>query len=81
MAMKNIARSPKMPSWAIKAENYLLLLRKEDLVELLQTAGQSVSSLRHRSPEKIRQTLLSLPQETLAIALRERMRRLQKTWH
>ncbi len=67
-----------MPPWAIKVENYLLLLRKEELVELLRTAGQSVSTLKHKSPEKIRQTVLSLPREDLAMVLRERNRRLQK---
>ena len=81
MAMENIRRAPKIASWAIQVERYLLLLRKDELVELLRTAGQSVSTLKHRSPEKIRQTLLSFPRETVAMVLRERMRRLQKTWH
>lgn len=74
MVMRNINRSPKMPPWAVKVENYLLLLHKDELVDLLRTAGQSVSTLKHKPPEKIRQTLLSLPREILALALRERIR-------
>ena len=74
MAMRDIVRIQKMSPWAVKVENYLLLLHKEELVDLLRTAGQSVSDLKHRPPEKIRQTLLALPQEILAMALRERVR-------
>lgn len=81
MTTKNLNRRSQMLAWAIKAENYLLLLRKDELVELLRTAGQSISTLRHRCAEKIRHTILSLPPETLAMALRERMRRLQKAYH
>lgn len=81
MAATNITRSAKMPLWAAKVESYLLLLRKDELVDLLRTAGQSVSTLKHRPAEKIRQTLLSLPHEILALALREHARRLRKTWH
>lgn len=32
-------RHPSIPSWAVKVENYLLLLNKKDLVELLRTTG------------------------------------------
>jgi len=81
MAIKHRLPHAPLSLWAIRAENYLLLLRKDELVDLLRTAGQSVSTLKHRSTEKIRQTLLSLPREILAMVLRERMRRLQKTWH
>lgn len=79
--MRNINRSPKMSPWAIKVENYLLLLHKDELVDLLGMTGQSISTLKHRPPETIRQTLLSLPREILGMALRERMRRLQKAYH
>lgn len=81
MVMKDMRRAPRLSPWAIQVENYLLLLRKDELVDLLRTAGQSVSTLKHKPPEKIRQTLLSLPRETLGMALRERMRRLQKAYH
>lgn len=81
MALTNITRSAKMPPWAVKIESYLLLLRKDELVDLLRTAGQSVSTLKHKPPEEIRQTLLALPHEILAMVLRERIRRLQKAWH
>lgn len=81
MVMKDMRRDPRLSPWAIQAENYLLLLRKDELVDLLRTAGQSVSTLKHKPPEKIRQTLLSLPREILGMALRERMRRLQKAYH
>lgn len=74
MVIKNINRSSKMSPWAIRVESYLLLLPKDELVDLLRTAGQSVSTLKHRSSEKIRQTLLSLPQEILAMVLREQIR-------
>lgn len=74
MAMKTTVRSHKIPPWTVKAESYLLLLRKDELVDLLRTAGQSVSTLKHKPPEKIRQTLLSLPREILALTLRERIR-------
>ncbi len=69
----------RMPFWAIEVENYLLLLRKDELIELLRIAGLSLSSLKYKSPEKIRQALLSLPREMLEMALRERIRRLQKS--
>ncbi len=72
--MAVINRSPKLSPWATKVENYLLLLSKEALVELLRTAGQSVSAIKHKPAEKVRQTLLSLPNETLAMALREQIR-------
>lgn len=79
MAVMNMVRCQKVSPWAIKAENYLLLLRRDELVELLRMAGQSVSTLKHKSREKIRQTLLSLPRETLAMGLRERVRQ-QNRW-
>lgn len=81
MVMKDMRRAPQLSPWTIQVENYLLLLRKDELVDLLRTAGQSVSTLKHKSSERIRQTLLSLPGEIVAMALRERIRRLQKTWH
>ena len=81
MVVKYTNRSPKMSPWAIRVESCLLLLRKDELVDLLRSTGQSVSSLKHRAPEKIRQTLLSLPREDLAMVLRERNRRLQRSWH
>lgn len=80
MAMRNMVRSQKMLPWAIKVENYLLLLQKDELVDLLCTAGVSVSTIKHKPPETIRQTLLSLPQDILGVALRERTRRLRRTW-
>jgi hypothetical protein len=67
--------SSRMPLWAVQVENYLLLLRKSELLELLANAGQTVCDIRHESPEKIRQTLLSLPREMLGMALRERIHR------
>ena len=75
MLMRNISRPSKMSPWAIKVENYLLLLRKDELVELLRTAGQSVSTIKHKPSEQIRQTLLSLPREIMAMVLREQIRR------
>ena len=78
MAVMLRKRSPKMTPWAAKVENYLLLLRKEQLVELLRSAGQSVSSLKHKPPEQIRQAILALPQETVRMVLREEIRRKQK---
>lgn len=79
MVVKNEKRRLRMEPWAIKLENYLLLLRKQELLELWRTTGQSLSSVKYKSPEKIRQALLSLPRETLGMTLRERHRRLQKT--
>ena len=81
MAIKHGYDPTLLSPWATKAENYLLLLRKDELVDSLRTAGLSVSTLKHKPPEKIRQTLLPLPPEVLGIALRERMRRLQNTWY
>ena len=78
MVMKNTISSHTMTPWTIRVENYLLLLRKDELVDLLRTVGQSVSTLKHKPPEKIRQALLSLPSEILAMVLRERIRRLRK---
>ena len=75
MLMRNISRPSKMSPWAIKVENYLLLLRKDELVELLRTAGQSVSTIKHKPSEQIRQTLLYLPREIMAMVLREQIRR------
>ena len=80
MAVMSIRRSPTLSSWAIKVESYLLLLRRDELVDLLRTAGQSVSTIKHKPPEKIRQTLLALPRDILTMVLRERIRRLGKTW-
>ena len=81
MAVKHTNRSLSMQPWTIKVENYLLLLRKQELLELWRTSGRSVTSLKYGSPEKIRQALLSLPGETLGMVLRERNRRLQKLWN
>jgi len=80
MTIKNVVRSQKMPLWAVKVEDYLLLLQKDELLDLLRTAGQTVSTLKHKPPEKIRQSLLSLPQDSLGSALSERMRRLRRPW-
>lgn len=79
MVMKDMRRAPRLSPWTIQVENYLLLLHKDELVDLLRTAGQSVSTLKHKPREKIRQTLLSLPREDLAMVLRERNRRLQRS--
>lgn len=81
MVVKSIKDSSSLPSWAIKLENYLLLLRKQELLELWRTTGQSLSSVKYKSPEKLRQALLCLPRETLGMVLRERSRRIQKAWH
>ena len=81
MAIKNTKRPLSIQPWTIKVENYLLLVRKQELLELWRTSGRSVSSLKYKSPENIRQALLSLPGETLGMVLRERNRRLQKVWH
>jgi hypothetical protein len=72
--MRPEPRRSRIPSWAVKVENYLLLLNKKELVELLRTTGQSVSTLAHRSPEQIRQSFLGLPQEIVLMALREWIR-------
>ena len=81
MVVKNPKRSLSMEPWAIKLENYLLLLRRQELLELWRTTGQSLSSVKYKSPERIRQALLSLPRDTLGMVLRERRRQLQKAWH
>lgn len=81
MVVKNEKRRLRMEPWAIKLENYLLLLRKQELLELWRTTGQTLSSVKYKSPETIRQALLSLPPETLGMVLRERSRRMQKVWH
>lgn len=81
MAVKNEKRSSRMEPWAIKLENYLLLLRKEELLELWRTTRQSLGSVKYKSPEQIRQAILSLPPDTLGMLLRERSRRIQKAWH
>lgn len=81
MVVKNEKWRLRMEPWVIKLENYLLLLRKQELLELWRTTGQSLSSVKYKSPEKIRQALLCLPRETLGMVLRERSRRIQKAWH
>lgn len=81
MAVKNEKRSSRMEPWAIKLENYLLLLRRQELLKLWRTTGRSVTSLQYKSQEQIRQALLSLPGETLGMVLRGRKRRLQRVWH
>lgn len=78
MAIAKRQRSPKLSPWALKFGNYLLLLRKDELIELLRAAGQFVSTLKHKPPEQVRQALLALPQETLRMILRERIRRAEK---
>ncbi len=78
MAIRVRRRSPKLSPWAVKVENYLLLLDKDELIELLRAAGQSVSTLKHKPPEQVRQALLALPPENLRMILRERILRAQK---
>lgn len=69
----NVRKRPlRIEPWAIKMESYLLLLRKNELVEFWATTGRSVSSVRHKSVERIRQAILDLPGDTLATVLRMR---------
>jgi len=78
MAVRKRTGSPKLSDWAVRIENHLLLLDKDELVELLRIAGQSVSTLKHKPLEQTRQALLALPPNTLRLALRERIRRIKK---
>jgi len=78
MAIAKRQRPTKLSPWAVKVANYLLLIRKDALIDLLRAAGQSVSTLKHKPPEQIRQALLALPMETLRMILRERIRRMRK---
>lgn len=72
-----VVKSRKLPSkvepWAIKMESYLLLLRKNELVEFWSATGRSLSSVRQKPVEKIRQAILDLPRDTLATVLRMRI--------
>jgi len=63
----------RVEPWAIKMESYLLLLRKNELVEFWSATGRSVSSVRQKPVEKIRQAILDLPRDMLATVLRMRI--------
>lgn len=39
MAVRNRKGSPKLSDWAVRIENHLLLLDKDELVELLRIGG------------------------------------------
>ena len=75
----NVRKRPvKMERSAINMENYLLLLRKDELIEFWAATGQSITSVRNRPVEKIREAILDLPRDALATVLRERTRKLER---
>jgi len=52
MAVTKFVHPQKISPWAIGVEKYLLLFRKHELVDLLCTAGRSVSVSKHRPAKK-----------------------------
>lgn len=75
----NIRKRPvKMERWAIKMENYLLLLQKDEFIEFWAATGGSVPSVRNRPVEKICEAILDLPRDALPTVLRERTRKLER---
>ena len=65
MAVMNIVHFRKMSRWAIKAENYLLLLPEDELVDLLGTAGVSRwSAVKHNSHESFARHFSASPKKS-----------------